>query len=361
MAKTKLKDFIKEQERTKVYIEDIKDLVEERSLGMADTKAAMTIVEGVTTETEYGYYGAVEGVTRKDTGCGMEPTSFDVPVRTGWWKPVSLRATISECYSTLENSFLQWARVKGIKKLHIEDTDFVNFLAERFGNAIQADFNKFAFFGNTQASNVGSGSGSENLKAGVAKENYNAIDGLYTQFLKMVTTDTSKRVTIAENAQTTFALQKALARDTAFNAFTALLDAADPLTFAQGAQPIFLATHSMVTNLSRYLRSEYKNELTLTKMEGGYEVAEFEGVPIVTHRWFDEIIRRDFSNGTKWDNPHRVILLDKSECQLGIDSDSSLKDIEIEYIGGKDEHVYLKAAYSMDFQRVIGTTGAMAI
>ena len=96
-------------------------------------------------------------------------------------------------------------------------------------------------------------------------------------------------------------------------------------------------------------------------MEGGYEVAEFEGVPIVTHRWFDEIIRRDFSNGTKWDNPHRVLLLDKSECQLGIDSDSSLKDIEIEYIGGKDEHVYLKAAYSMDFQRVIGTTGAMAI
>ena len=73
MAQTKLKDFIKEQERTKEYIKDIKDLVEERSLGMADTKAAMTIVEGVTTKTEYGYYGAVEGVTRKDTGCGVEP------------------------------------------------------------------------------------------------------------------------------------------------------------------------------------------------------------------------------------------------------------------------------------------------
>jgi len=361
MAKTKLKDFIKEQERTKEYIEDIKDLVEERSLGMADTKAAMTIVEGITTETEYGYYGAVEGVTRKDTGCGMEPVPFDVPVRTGWWEPVALRATISECYSALENSFLQWASKKGIKKVDISDGDFIAFLAERFSNAIQTDFNKFVFFGNKEASNVGSGSGSENLKTGVAKENYNAIDGLYTQFLKMVTTDTSKRVTIAENAQNTFALQSALARDTAFNAFTALIDKADPLTFANGSQPMFLATHSMAINLSRYLRSEYKNELTLDKMEGGYMVGEFEGIPVITHRWFDEIIRRDFSNGTKWDNPHRVILLDKSECQLGIDSDSSLKDIEIEYIGGKDEHVYLKAAYSMDFQRVIGTTGAMAI
>ena len=53
-------------------------------------------------------------------------------------------------------------------------------------------------------------------------------------------------------------------------------------------------------------------------------VGEFEGISIVTHRWFDEIIRRDFSNGTKWDNPHRVILLDKSECQVGIDSMGSL-------------------------------------
>lgn len=361
MAQTKLKDFITEQQRTKEYIKDIKDLVEERTLGNADVKQALTIVENVTTNTEYGYYGSVEGVTRKDTGCGMEPVPFDVPVRTGWWEPVALRATIRECYSALENSFLQWASKKGIKKIHIEDTDFVNFLAERFGNAIQTDFNKFVFFGNKEASNVGSGSGSENLKAGVAKENYNVINGLYTQFFKMVTTDASKRVTIAENAQNTFAAQSALARDTAFNAFTALIDKADPLTFADGSQPIFLATHSMVTNLSRYLRSEYKNELTLDKMEGGYMVGEFEGIPIVTHRWFDEIIRRDFSNGTKWDNPHRVILLDKSECQVGIDSMGSLNDIEIEYVGGKDEHVYLKAAYRMDFQRVIGTTGAMAI
>ena len=52
MTQTKLKDFITEQQRTKKYINDIKDLVEERSLGMADTKAAMTIVEGVTTKTE---------------------------------------------------------------------------------------------------------------------------------------------------------------------------------------------------------------------------------------------------------------------------------------------------------------------
>lgn len=82
---------------------------------------------------------------------------------------------------------------------------------------------------------------------------------------------------------------------------------------------------------------------------------------VVTHRWIDEIIKRDFSDGTKWNNPHRIILLDKSECQLGVDSLSSLSNLEIEYVGGKDENVYIKAAYRMDFQRVMPTTGAMAI
>lgn len=361
MAKTDLKKFIKEENRVKEYIRDIKDLVEEQSLGMADNKQVFTIVEDVTTQTEYGYYGAIEGVTRKDTGCGMEPGSISIPIRTGFWNPVPLRVSIAECYDTLENTFLQWTKVKGIKKLDITDTDYINFVVDVLQKGIQTDFNKFAFFGNKNISNVGEGSGTASLKAGVEKANYNVLDGLFAQFEAMATSDPSKKVTIAENAKNTFADQLALAPDTAFKAFTALIDKADPLTFATGAKPIFLSTYSMLVNLSRYMRSEYKNELTLSKVEGGYVTAEFEGIQIVAHQWLDQIIRRDFNNGTKYNNPHRVILLDKAECQLGIDSLNSLNDIEVEYIGGKDERVYIKAAYRMDFQRVMANTGAIAM
>lgn len=361
MATTKIKDFIKEPARVKEYIRDVKDLLEDRSLGLADIKEAMTVVENVTKETEFGYYGHTEGVTRKDTGCGMEPVPFNIPVRTGWWDPKPLRATISQCYAEFEKSVLQWCNVKGIDKLHIDSDQFVIFIASQLEKTIHTDFNKFAFFGDIQASNVGSGSGNELLTTGVDKENFNALNGLFATFQSFITSDPSKRVTITENAQTSFAGQLALARDTAFNACTELLDKADGLTFATGSEPIFLMTYSMAKNLSRYLRNEYKNEDTLTKMENGYETMTFEGIKVVTHRWFDQIIKRDFSNGTKWHNPHRILLLDKSECQLGVDSLGSLSDLEIEYIGGKDERVYIKAAYRMDFQRVMPTTGAMAI
>lgn len=360
MATTNFKNFIKEQARVKEYIRDIENLVQENALGMASAKEVFTIVEDVTTQTEYGYYGAIENVTRKDTGCGMEPLSVDVPVRTGFWNPEPFRIQVSDCYSSLEKTFLQWTKVKGIKKLDISDTDYINFLVELIQGGIYADFNRFAFFGDKNHSLVGSGSGTQVLKTGLNPENYNVLNGLFSQFEKMLTTDPSKRVAIEENAKASYAEQMALAPDRAFKVVSSLLEKADPLTFAQGAKPILLITHSMVTNLSRYMRNQYRNELTLTKIEGGYETTEFEGVPIVTHRWLDQIIRRDFDNGTKWNNPHRVLLLDKAECQLGIDSENSLKDIEIEYIGGKEERVYIKAAYRADVQRVIGTTGAGA-
>lgn len=355
-----LKEFIKEEQRLGRNISSIKELTKERSLGLLDAKQVFTIVEDVNEQREYGYYAGVEGVTRKDTGCGMEPTSIGTNVRTGKWQPVPLRIQIADCYETLENTMLQSMLGKGIKKLDITQTDYIAFLVELIQQAIAKDFIRLAVFGNKEHSVVNSGSGTQVLRTGANPEDYNILNGLFKSFEDMVTTDNSKRVTIAENAKNTYAEQLKLAPDAAYKAFVGLLDSADPLTFTGDAKPIIFSTYSLVVNLSRYLRENYRNELTLKKMESGYVTTEFEGVQIVTTQWLDSIIRRDFNNGTKWNNPHRALLLDKAECQLGVDSLNSLKDLEIEYIGGKEEKVYIKAAYRADFQRVIGNLGAAA-
>ena len=118
---------------------------------------------------------------------------------------------------------------------------------------------------------------------------------------------------------------------------------------------------SLATNLTRFMRKEFHNEQSFKMVESGYEVGEFEGVPIVTAQWLDDMIRRSFNNGTKWHNPHRALLLDKNECQIALDSSAAIEDVSLEYMGGDVERVYMKASYRADFQRVIGTTGAMAI
>lgn len=353
------KEFIKETQRVGTHITTLKELAEERSLGLIDNKEVFTIVEGVTEQTEYGYFGGIEGVIRKDGGCNSTYSKIDFPVRTGRWSPVPMRINIAECYTTLEGTMLQYMLKKGVSRLDISDSDYISFLENLILGAIKKDFTRLAFFGNKEHSVHSTGSGTQVLRTGVNPEDYNLINGLFTAFEKMTTDDQTKRVTIAENAKNTYAEQTKLAEDTAYNVFTELIDKADPLTFVGEAQPIILATKSLVTNLSRFLRKEFKNELTLSKMEGGYETVEFEGVKIVTHQWLDQIIRRDFNNGTKYNNPHRALLLDKSECQLGIDSLGSLSDLQIGYDLRSDE-VLIKGALRADFQRVIGSTGAGA-
>lgn len=358
MSNTTLKNFIKDPARAKEYIKDIKQLVEEGKYGLIPTQEVFTIVEGITKETEFGYYGGIENVTKKDTGCGVPSSPINANIRTGFWSPVPLLVNISECYADFEKTFLAWTNKVGVSRMDLTDSDIVAFLVHLIEQGIHADFNRFIFFGNKEHSLVGSGRGTQVLKTGLNADNFNVFDGLFAQFEKMIASNPAKRVTIAENAQTTYAGQRNLAEDRAYRVFTSLLDMAD---FKSGASPIILATQSLVTNLSRYMLKEFKNELTLKNIEGGYKVAEFEGVKIVTAQWLDQTIRDNFDNGTKWNNPHRAILMDKNECQIGIDSLSSLNDLDIHYIGGDTRKTYIQASYRADFQRVIGTTGAMAV
>lgn len=354
----KLKDVLKDPQRVKQYITAIKDLLEEGSFGLLPLNKIFTIREGVVSGTEFGYYSPVENVTHIDEGCGKPSRQLDVNVRTGWFDPVALKVNVSECYSTLEKTFDSWVAKTTSDRFNIDDSDYVAFLVSLLEGGLLQDFNRFVFFGDKTHSNVGSGSGTQVLTAGLEKGNFNVFNGLFSQFEAMVASVPEKRVTISENGQTTFAGQRALGDSTAYDVLCKLLDLQD---FKSGASPVLLITKSLATNLTRFMRKEFHNEQSFKMVESGYEVGEFEGVPIVTAQWLDDMIRRSFNNGTKWHNPHRALLLDKNECQIALDSSAAIEDVSLEYMGGDVERVYMKASYRADFQRVIGTTGAMAI
>jgi len=358
MANTAFKEFLKEAERNKEYIKRIKDLLEEGQFGLLPLQQIFTIREGIVRGTEFGYYAPVSNVTHLDEGCGKLSKPLDTQVRTGWFDPVPLKVNVSDCYSTLEKTFDAWVAKTGADRFNIDDSDYVAFLVSLIEGGILNDFNRFVFFADKNHSTVGSGSGTQVLKAGLDKANFNVLNGLFSQFEAMVATAPDRKITIDENAQTTYAKQRALADDRAYKVLCLLKDIAG---FKSGASPVFVITQSLATNLTRFMRKEFRNEQSFKMVEGGYMVSEFEGVPVVTSEWLDDMIRSNFDDGTKWHNPHRALLLDKNECQIAIDSMGALKDIGVEYLGGDIEKVFLKASYRADFQRVIGNTGAMAI
>lgn len=332
-------------------IQSLAELTREAELGMPSLKEMFSIVPGIKGKQEVGYVGGFEKITRKDEGCGQAGVQVTVPSRKVIWNPQGFKIHLKECYKDWLNNWLEWGLKNGIKKQDLTTDEYFLFLTDLVGEAIQKDFFRYVLFGNKNHSVVNSGSGTEVLTTGENPINFNIIDGLFAKLDTMVTSNPNRRYTIEANAKNTYAEQRVLAKDEGMKIAEFLLDNADGRMFGAGADPYLLMTWSVAQNLKRYMREEYRNEMTFSKVEGGFEISEFDGVRLVTHRYIDMVLRRDFDNGTKWDRPHRAYLLDRNNNRIGIDSESSLTDIEVEYIGGDDEHNHIKASYMADFQR----------
>lgn len=332
-------------------VQSLSELIREEELGLLSLKELFDIVPGIKGKETVGYVGSLEKVTRKEVGCGQGATDISIPTRKVTWDPQPFKVHIKQCYKDWLNTWLEWALKNGIKKQDLLRDEYFLFLVDLIGGAIQKDFFRYALFGNKDHSVVGAGRGTEVLKAGENPEDFNIIDGLCAKLDTQIASHPERKFTIEANAKSSYAEQKKLGKDVAFKACEYLLDNADGRMFGTNASPYFLMTWSMAQNLKRYMREEYRNEMTFDRVENGFELSEFDGFKIVTSRYIDEILRRDFNNGTKWDRPHRIYLLDKHNNRIGLDAESSLTDIEVEYIGGDDEHNHIKASYMADFQR----------
>jgi hypothetical protein len=72
-------------------------------------------------------------------------------------------------------------------------------------------------------------------------------------------------------------------------------------------------------------------------LQAGYQGAEiganmikFGNIEVIPVPWWDDSLRRDFSNGTKYtNNPHRILYAPTSVIAVGIDELSKATDVEI--------------------------------
>lgn len=341
-------------------VQSVADLIKEIELGTPKLSDIFTVIPGIKGKKEVGYVSGLEKITRKDTGCGMTGVSKTPDSRKMIWNPEGFKIHHKECYIDWLKNWLEWGLKNGIKKQDLTTDDYFLFLVDLIEGAIQKDLFRYVMFGKKDHTPVGAGTGSEVLTAGELPEDFNIIDGFCALMDGQVALDSGRKFTITANAGINYAAQKTLADDDAFKAAQYMLDNADARMFSEDADPLFVMTWSMYTNLKRYMRETYHDEMSFSRTENGFILSEFDGVPIVTSRKLDEIIRRDFDNGTKWDRPHRAYLIDKNNEQVGIDSEESLTDIEVEYIGGDDEHNHVKASYLADFKRPYAEFGMAA-
>jgi len=343
-------------------VESLAQLMREDSFSFPKVGELFDVVEGVKGKQQVGWIGGVEKVTKKDKGCGNNTDNGKKPASgSKTWDPQGMKIQDSMCYSDLVAAWTEWGLKNGIQKVDLTSDDYFLYIAEVYGPAAEQDAFRMSLFGDTNATVVGSGSGNENLTDYPEQdvEDFNVFDGYFVQIDALMTATPERRITIPENAGADLAAQKNLAADRCFNVCEALIDIGDSRLLEKD-DVYFLMTYSMYQNLRRYYRDTIKDESSFKRTENGYQLAEHDGIKIVTHREIDRVLRTDFYNGTIVDRPNRVYLLSKANNKFGVDSINSLTDLELEYDGGNRERNYIKGAYLADFIHLIDDYGNAA-
>lgn len=339
MAIFNLTNFnINEGEKT-----DLQRAIRERFLSRPDLASMHEIITGVTYNELIPFIGLLpdSGVCQED--CATTSSNSAIAFTNKRWTPKDVGDKLKICpkdYRAVLNTVRANLTKAGV--WNPEGSEEMQIVEDRALEAMISYLHRLAWFGDTAANTVASGYGT--MTNGTNLSLFNCLNGLWQQAFAAVTAETLERVTIAKNAEASYAAQ-ALGEDNAFDTFKAMYEAADPRLFqTTGYQ--YIVTRSMHLN---YIASLEKKGLSngLNPLDNAaYGPNVFRGIPILVNDEWDRIIRQYFNSGTKWDKPHRAMLTAPSNIPAGfIENDIATVD---SWYSRDDEAAYIKIRNEFD-------------
>lgn len=271
------------------------------------------------------------------TGAGCELTSTELAALTATtasWAPKSQIALLSYCEETLAANVAFPEQFTGSRIDYVMDTPRAqSILSELQVSGFFYDLLRLAYLGDTTNTLVGSGSGNQLVTNTAGLQNYlNGYNGIWSQIATQVAAVPAQRTTsvagfAAANAAATFALQDSgLTPTIAWDTLNAVIAEAN-YNVSSNPDSKVLCTNSVYQKVQQYVRN----------LQAGYQGAEigqnmikFGNIEVIPVPWWDDSLRRDFSNGTKYtNNPHRILYAPTSVIAVGIDELSKATDVEI--------------------------------
>lgn len=306
-----------------------------------------SVQEGIVAKQQIALIGHLSKITRKDLGCGNGKLDKTIPMSEKFWDPVNFKIWLSECWEQFEDTFMVYYLNVGKDKPDLTTTEiFSQWLVEEVGDAGAKDALRIGWFGDTAAAVTPTG----NLSTGVSPLDYSMLDGFWKQIFAVATTDTARRITITENAGASYAAQAFDAADvtnkTATKYFQQMIFGADRRLRA-AADKAICATRSLT---DQYIleRLDYANiPEAYTRLENGIDTLNILGVQVFVMDQWDDIIRSDFDNGTKYYLPHRAVMSTKANLPFGFDTAVGPTDFDVFY-DKMSETSNIKGLYKMD-------------
>jgi hypothetical protein len=296
-----------------------------------------TIVPGIKGGQQVAAAKTPEYITRASQGCGGNALNPNMPAISQKWNPKLAEVKIKYCYTDFMGFFTQWGLKNGYAVKDLSDTEFMKFIYDFTAEAVKADMLRIALLADEDIS-------TQSILTDPAKaEFYNVIPkGLIPtlQYFSTVGALEDNFIELAANAQgDPYNLANGYSKDL-FRQLTR------DIAFAQGQ---ILTNSKLYQNYEDYFEdlAGVGVESSITRIQNGQARLSRSGSPIVHSQGFDRWRINDF---VSTEPAHFAIHTDKTNLQIGVDDERSLTDLTFEYMGGDDEHFYIKANYMMDFK-----------
>lgn len=312
---------------TAEQIRDIKELLFDEILQAPELASIHTMFSGIVYDKEIGFVGEGGLVGKAAQGCDPTPQDWNIGSRKVVWTPKTWEVLIQECAKDLESTMAVYCMNTGVARHDLTNTDYMAIVSQVLAVAIKKMLIRLAWFGDTDATNVSDDDTPGIITDGVDVSYFTLIDGFFKQIQSAMTEHSDHLVTITANAKTTKAEQMAITGDDAYDILTKMYYKA-PVTMRANMR--FLVTQSLADAYQQYLTG--KNlESTYKNLVDGVPSLSLLGVPVIPMPIWDEMIQSYNDLGTKYNYPHRAVLVEQATLAIGTPSEGALEDVDIFY------------------------------
>lgn len=245
------------------------------------------------------------------------------------------------CYKELEKTIAQWCLRTGTAKDDVTATEFWNKIyLPLLDRALSQMFWRFAWFGDKDAKNI---SNNGVITDGIDVKYLTTCDGLWKRLFAIIAANAGQKTTIAANAQSTAATQKSAIKGNgvALGILDTVLADANSLILQNGGR--LMMTNSLYQALRRDYGKEYKQTIPFREVAEGLELPVYDGVPIQVVPEWDNLIQEYENNGTKLNNPHRLVFANPDNLLVGTSHTDEMAEFDT-YFDRKERQNYTYAA-----------------
>lgn len=278
-------------------------------------------------------------------GCGGEYAATMLPTNEKEWDINRWQIKEKICFADLESTFVKYMFQSGTQAPDLTSTVYLqDIIAPRLELAIKKLVWRLGFFGDKSAAASGSGGV---LKEAANAKYFNTTDGLWKKAYEAVAGGTMKRVTVAANAETTFAKQQTAiaAANVASGIFDQIIANASPALRGMGGT--IYCTLALKDALEADLKKNNGgSDLQWKALFDGIQETYYNGVRVLALPMWDEIIKGYEGTAATWNQPYRAIYTVKENLAIGSESSTELAALDI-FFDKKDDYNYIKAIDSI--------------